>query len=92
MDEVFYVLEGSGIFILDERRRCFTKGATLSVPQHSWHGFENPDHELLLLWIVSPPVLEPFFRETCSAPGAPPRLLSSQQIHDIAMKYSTEFR
>jgi quercetin dioxygenase-like cupin family protein len=92
MDEVFYVLEGSGTFILDEQRRCFTKGATLSVPQNSWHGFENPEHEVLLLWIVSPPGLEDFFRETCSAPGTSPRPLSSQQIHDIAMKYGTEFR
>ena len=37
------------------------------------HGVENPDGELLLLWVVAPPGLEMFFREVASAPGAPPK-------------------
>jgi quercetin dioxygenase-like cupin family protein len=92
MDEAFYVLKGSGIFILNDERRTFESGATIFIPKNSWHGFANPDHELLLLWIVSPSGLDGFFRDTCSPPGVPPRQLTREQINEIARKYATEFR
>jgi quercetin dioxygenase-like cupin family protein len=92
MDECFYVLEGSGTFILNEVRHPFEKGGTIFIPKDSWHGFENPDHELLLLWIVSPAGLDGFFRETCNPPGVPPRQFTRSQINEIARKYATEFR
>ncbi len=92
MDEAFYVLEGNGIFILNDVRHPFGKGATIFIPKNSWHGFANPDHELLLLWTVSPAGLDGFFRDTCTPPGVPPRQLTRKQINDIARKYATEFR
>jgi quercetin dioxygenase-like cupin family protein len=92
MDEAFYVLEGSGTFILNDVRHAFEKGGTIFIPKNSWHGFENPDHELLLLWVVSPAGLDGFFRETCTPPGVPPKQLTREQIHAIARKYDTEFR
>src|SRR6202000_1847434 len=46
MDEAFYVLEGSGVFILNDVRHSFEKGGTIFIPKNVWHGFENPDHEL----------------------------------------------
>jgi quercetin dioxygenase-like cupin family protein len=92
MDEAFYVLEGSGIFILNDVRHSFEKGGTIFIPRNSWHGFENPDHELLLLWIVTPAGLDGFFRETCNPPGLPPKQLTREQISEIARKYGTEFR
>jgi quercetin dioxygenase-like cupin family protein len=92
MEEAFYVVEGSGTFILNEVRHSFEKGATIFIPKNSWHGFENPDHELLLLWIVSPPGLDGFFRDTCNPPGLPPRQFTREQIMEIARRYATEFR
>jgi quercetin dioxygenase-like cupin family protein len=92
MDEAFYVLEGSGIFILNDVRHSFEKGGTIFIPRNSWHGFENPDHELLLLWAVSPAGLDGFFRDTCSPPGAPTKQLTREQIKEVARKYDTEFR
>lgn len=92
MDEAFYVLKGSGVFILDDTRRDVENGATVFIPRNSWHGFANPDHELLLLWIVSPAGLDGFFRETCSPPGVPPKQFTREQMHAIARKYGTEFR
>jgi quercetin dioxygenase-like cupin family protein len=92
MDEAFYILEGSGIFILNDVRRPFEKGGTIFIPKNSWHGFANPDHELLLLWITSPAGLDGFFRETCNPPGVPPKQLTREQINEIARKYGTEFR
>ena len=92
MDEAFYVLEGSGIFILNDVRHPFEKGGTIFITKNSWHGFANPDHELLLFWMVSPAGLDGFFRETCNPPGVPPKQLTRGQVNDIARKYATEFR
>src|ERR1700757_1429504 len=92
MDEAFYVLEGSGVFILNDVPHPFEKGATIFIPKNSWHGFANPDHELLLLWMMSPAGLDGFFRETCNPPGIPPKQFTHEQINEIARKYATEFR
>ena len=92
MDEAFFVLEGHGTFILDDVRHSFEKGSTVFIPRNSWHGFENPDSELLFLWIVTPAGLDSFFLETCDRPGATPRKLSREQILKIALKYGTEFK
>ena len=92
MDEVFYVLEGSGIFILNDEHHPFEKGATIFIPRNTWHGFANPDQELLLLWVVTPAGLEGYFRETCNPPGALRKQLTGEQVNEIARKYGTEFR
>jgi len=92
MDEAFYVLDGGGTFLLNDRPHPFEKGATIFIPRISWHGFLNPDRELLLLWIVAPTGLDGFFRETCNPPGVPPKQFSRAQINEIARKYATEFR
>ena len=92
MDEAFYALEGSGTVILNDVRHPFEKGATIFIPRNSWHGFENPDHELLLLWVVTPAGLDGLFREICSVVGMPPKRLSREQVKEIALKYGTEFR
>jgi quercetin dioxygenase-like cupin family protein len=93
MDEAFYVLEGSGIFTLNDVAHPFERGASIFIPKNAWHGFSNPDHELLLLWVVTPAGLDGFFRETCSPPGVPPKQLTKEQIREIALrKYATEFR
>jgi len=92
MDEAFYVLEGSGTLLLNDEPHAFEKGATIFIPKNSWHGFRNPDHELLLLWIVTPAGLDGFFREVCSPPGAAPKKFTREQINEIAKKYATEFR
>jgi quercetin dioxygenase-like cupin family protein len=92
MDEAFYVLEGSGILTLNDLPRTFRKGGTIFIPRNSWHGFSNPDHELLLLWIMAPAGLDGFFRDTCNPPGVPQKQLTREQIREIALKYGTEFR
>jgi len=92
MDEAFWVLEGSGVVLLENVRHPFEKGATIFIPKNTWHAFENPQHELLLLWVVTPTGLDGFFRETCNPPGVPPKQLTREQIREIARKYDTEFR
>jgi quercetin dioxygenase-like cupin family protein len=92
MDEAFYVLDGRGTVVLSDARRSFEKGGTIFIPRNTWHGFENPDDELLLLWIVSPAGLDGFFRDTCSPPGVPAKNLSRDRIREIALGYDTEFK
>ena len=84
MDEAFYVPEGSGIFTLNDAQHPFEKGGTIFIPRNSWHGFANPDHELLLLWIMAPAGLDGFFRDTCNPPGVPPKQLTREQVNEIA--------
>ena len=80
MDEAFYVLEGSGTVTLNDVPHTFEKGGTIFIPRNNWHGFSNPDHELLLLWIMSPAGLDGYFRETCNPPGVPPKQFTREQI------------
>lgn len=92
MDEAFYVIEGSGTFILNDVRHPIQKGTSIFIPKNAWHGFQNPDGELLLLWIVTPAGLEAFFREVASPPGVPATPRTREQLNEIARKYATEFR
>jgi quercetin dioxygenase-like cupin family protein len=90
MDEFFYVLEGSGTFILNDKRYAVEKGGTVFIPKGASHGFENPNQELLLLWAVTPPGLEDFFREIGSQPGAPPKQLTGEQVNGIRQRLESE--
>jgi quercetin dioxygenase-like cupin family protein len=86
-DEVLFVLEGTGFGMLGDARMPVEKGSAMYVPNGVWHGVENPDSELLLLWVVAPPGLEAFFREVASAPGATPKQLTREQLDEIAQKH-----
>jgi hypothetical protein len=70
----------------------FSEGRDNIHSQERGAGFENPDHELLPLWIVAPTGLGDFFRDTFSPPGAPPKQLTREPVNEIARKYATEFR
>jgi quercetin dioxygenase-like cupin family protein len=91
-DEAFYVLEGGGTVTLNDVRHSCERGGTIFIPKNTWHGFSSPDQELVLLWIMVPPGLDGFFRETCSRPGEPGKELTREQINAIAFKYGAEFR
>ena len=91
-DEVLFVLEGAGFGILGDTRMSVEKGSAIYVPNGVWHGVENPDSELLLLWVVAPPGVEAFFREVSSTPGAPPKQFTLEQLNDIARKHGIHFK
>lgn len=91
-DEVLFVLEGVGFGILGDARMRIERGSAIYVPTGVWHGVENPDCELLLLWVVAPPGVEAFFRDVSSAPGAPPKQLTREQLNEIARKHGMQFK
>jgi quercetin dioxygenase-like cupin family protein len=91
-DEVLFVLEGGGFGILGDRRIPIEKGSAIYIPRGVWHGVENPDSELSLLWAVAPPGLEGFFREVASTPGVQPKQFSREQLNEIARKHGMQFK
>jgi mannose-6-phosphate isomerase-like protein (cupin superfamily) len=91
-DEVLFVLGGAGYGILDDGRAALEKGSCMYVPRGSWHGIENPDSELTLLWVVSPPGLEGLMRAVASPLGSPPKPLTLEQLNEIAQRHGQEFR
>jgi len=91
-DEVLFVLEGVGFGIFGDIRMRVEKGSAMYVPNGVWHGIENPDSELLLLWAVAPPGVEAFFREASSVPGAQPKQLTREQLNEIAHKHGMQFK
>jgi quercetin dioxygenase-like cupin family protein len=92
MDEAFYVLEGGGSVTLNDVRYRCEKGGTIFIPKNTWHGFSCPDRDMLLLWVMAPPGLDKFFRETCRPPGESAKELTREQINAIGLKYGTEYR
>ena len=92
MDEAFCVIAGRGILILNDVPHFIETGGTIFIPKNTWHGFENADSELVLLWIVAPPGLEAFFRKIAARPGVPAIQRTKGQLNEIARKYGTEFR
>ncbi len=91
-DEVLFVLYGAGFGILNDIRAPIEKGSAIYIPNGAWHGVENPDSELLLLWVAAPPGVEEFFREVASVPGQPPKHLTAEQLNDIAQKHGMAFK
>jgi len=83
-DEVLVVQKGTGVVLVDGRRLAVEPGATAFVPAGAWHGVENAA-ALEILWIVSPPGLEDFFRETAGRP------LTRDQMAEAARKHGTVF-
>src|SRR5574341_963514 len=89
-DEVLFVLEGTGFGLLGDARMPVEKGSAIFIPKGVWHGLENPNSELSLLWVVAPPGLEEFFREVASASGGTPKQLTREQLKEIAEKHGMQ--
>ena len=89
-DEVIYVLDGGGIVTLNDERVPLQKGATIFVPKGVWHGFENPDTELFILWLAPAPGQAEFFRAIFNRPGEPANNLSREQVIAIRQQVQAD--
>jgi quercetin dioxygenase-like cupin family protein len=90
MDEFFYVLGGSGTVLLNDERLPIQKGDTIFIPKGSWHAFENPGAELLLLFATTPTGQENYTRAISSRPGEPPKHLTAEQKLAIRQQVEAE--
>jgi len=89
-DEVIYVLDAGGIVTLNDEQVPLQKGATIFVPKGVWHGFENPDTELFILWLAPSPGQAEFFRAISSRPGEPAKNLAREQVMAIRQQVESD--
>ena len=91
-DEVLFVHDGAGAAVLEGQRKTLEKGDTIFVPHGVWHGIETKGDGISLLWVVTPPGLEDFFRDTSSPVGAPTKGLTPAQTEEIGRKHGVRFK
>jgi quercetin dioxygenase-like cupin family protein len=91
-EEVLFIHQGSGTAILGDGRRTVEPGTTIYIPAGVWHGVENSGKEMQLVWLVSPPGLEGFFREIGAPPESELKVLTPGQMEEIARKHGTVFK
>lgn len=81
-EEVFFIKSGTGEFITDHDTMTVKEGDAIYVPPGHWHGFENEGDSLYIIFVVTPPGLDEFFRQKESNKG-----LTPEQIDEIARKH-----
>lgn len=54
-DKVYYVLEGEGVFQIDDEEETVTKGSAVLAPAGSVHGVKNRSSEPLVLLVFIAP-------------------------------------
>ncbi len=82
-EEILYISEGTGTVSLGDERIPVEKDTTVWVPPGTWHGVENPDDRMRILWFVTPPGLDGFFRGMFWHPGEDPKQLTAEDIAEI---------
>ena len=91
-EEVLYVEQGSGTLILGDERIQVNDGVTVWVPPGTWHGVENPDSAMRVLWFVTPPGLDGFFRGIFWHPGEQAKQLTAEELAEIERKHDSVAR
>ncbi len=88
-EEILYVNEGSGTLILGDDRHDVEANTTIWIPPGTWHGVENPEGPMHILWFVTPPGLDGFFRSMFWHPGEEPKQLSPEEISEIERQHDS---
>jgi quercetin dioxygenase-like cupin family protein len=91
-DEMLFVHKGGGTATVGEQQTSISEGDTVYVPHGTWHGVKTGDNGISILWVVTPPGLENFFREIGSPKGSAPKNLTPAQIDNIGRKHGTRFK
>lgn len=91
-DEVLLIQEGHAHAVLEGQTIEVSPGSTVFVPRGTWHAVENTGNPIRLIWIVTPPGLEDFFRGVGSAPDQPLKKLSPGEVQEIGRQHGTTFR
>jgi quercetin dioxygenase-like cupin family protein len=91
-DEILVVHQGQGIGILGDSRGRLQPGSVMFVPAGVWHGVENSEQQMELLWYVSPPGLDAFFRDLDKATDSGNRQLTPDQLQQIAKRHGDTYK
>jgi mannose-6-phosphate isomerase-like protein (cupin superfamily) len=93
-DEIIFIQSGTGEATLGDTTVKLATGATLFVPQGTWHGGRNTGKETLK-WIAiySPSGFEGYFREIGRrAPDAAPRSRTEAEREAMDRQYGIRYR
>ena len=59
MQEIYHVVDGEGVMMVEDAERRIAPGDTVVIPPHAWHGVANPTSEDLLLVVTCAPAWAP---------------------------------
>jgi len=80
-DETFYIIRGLVRFLVGDKWIEAGPGTTLWAPRNVPHGYQIVgDEPAVLLFVVSPPNLEPMFAELAALPPGPPDLAKVGEV------------
>jgi quercetin dioxygenase-like cupin family protein len=92
-DEVLFFTRGHFSATVDGLETTVGPGTTLNLPRGAWHEVRNTSGEPgQMVWFVSPPGVEGFFREASVPPGTPWTSLPPAEIARLAAKYGLTLR
>ena len=89
-EEILYVTEGSGTLILGDEEFQVEKHTTIWIPPGTWHGLENPDDHVHVLWFVTPPGLDGFLRGVAWPPGDEPKELTLEELTELEQLHDSK--
>jgi mannose-6-phosphate isomerase-like protein (cupin superfamily) len=93
-DEIIFIQSGTGEATLGDATVALAAGATLFVPQGTWHGGRNTGTGIMK-WVAiySPSGFEGYFREIGrGAPDAPPRARTPAEREAMDRRYGIRYR
>ena len=90
-DEILFVHKGSGTGFLNSVSHQIGPGTTIFIPAGTWHGIESTRDSMEILWFVSPPGLDQFFRDLDSANVSGTKSLTAEEIEEIARKHGDSY-
>lgn len=88
-EEILYVTEGSGSVVVGDETFHVGKDTTIWIPPGTWHGVQNPRDHMHILWFVTPPGLEGFFRGMFWTPGSEEKHLTTEEIREIERQHDS---
>ena len=91
-EEILYVTDGTGTLILGDEKLQVEKDTTIWIPPGTWHGIENPDDHMHILWFVTPPGLDDFFRGIAWPPGEEPKQLTAEELAELEQLHDSQAR
>lgn len=92
-DELIYIEEGTGTFLLGETKHNVSKGSTAYVPQGEWHGLLNTGKTpLTMIFAYTPSGFENYFREIGTMPNEKMKELTAEDYSRIASKYQIVYK
>lgn len=92
-DEIVYIQEGKGEFILGSEKTDVETGSIAFVPKGAWHGLKNSGAlPLIMIFTYSPAGFEDYFREIGVPEGETWKAKSPEEYDAISLKYGIEYK